>query len=68
MVNVLVAAGKIADNDSAKGDSYAKLLEKLEADKDQVSKAVSNPQVAAEYKKLRGTKVTSTDDLAALAI
>lgn len=55
-------------DDAAKQVAYDKLFAAYNDEKTgkaQVSKALSNPQVAAEYKKLRGAKQATTDDLAA---
>lgn len=69
VVEVLVQAGKVANDDAAKQTAYVGILAKFEDEKTgkaAISKAKSNPQVDAEYKKLRGAKAATTDDLAAL--
>lgn len=69
VVEVLVTAGSVAGDDAAKQTAYANILAKFEDEKTgkaQVSKARSNPDVDAAYKRLRGTKAATKDDLAAL--
>ena len=66
VVNVLITAGRLADTDEAKGSKYAGLLQVFEQDKAKIAFVRSALGVDAEYKRLRGTKTATADDLAAL--
>lgn len=65
----MVGAGKVADTDEAKAAAYASILAKFSDEKDgkaQISKAMTNADIAAIYKRLKGAKQATADDLAGL--
>jgi hypothetical protein len=64
IILVMLADGKITD-EQAGGDAKAKVRQKLEDDKAYVTTARQHPRVAAEYSKLAGRVVKTTDDLMA---
>lgn len=65
-VNVAIAAGKLPNEDAAKGKAYAKFFEKMTQDKAAVSTVRAVEGVEAEYKKLQGKTAKTADDLAAM--
>lgn len=64
IILVMLADGKITDA-QASGDAKAKVRAKLEDDKAYQTTARQHPRVAAEYSKLAGRVVKTTDDLMA---
>lgn len=65
-VNVAIANGKVANDDSAKGAAFQKFSEFLAADPGNVAKIRSVDGVEAEYRKLRGKTAKTADDLMAM--
>ena len=64
IILVMLADGKITE-EQASGDAKAKVRAKLEDDKAYQTTARQHPRVAAEYSKLAGRVVKTTDDLMA---
>jgi hypothetical protein len=64
IVIVMLADGKITE-DQATGDAKAKVRQKLEDDPQYQATARQHPRVTAEYAKLKGRTVKTTDDLMA---
>lgn len=64
IILVMLADGKIT-TEQASGDAKAKVRQKLEDDKAYQTTARQHPRVAAEYSKLAGRVVKTTDDLMA---
>lgn len=64
LVNVMIAGGTWAESDRA--EKTAKAEEAMKADAKKVSTFLSLEGVQAEYKRLRGAKVTSAADVADL--
>jgi hypothetical protein len=69
-VNVLIADGKLQSDDASKGKAYAKFFEQMSTDGEAGDAAVKRVRgtagVEAEYRKLKGKTVGTTDSLAAM--
>lgn len=64
IVSVMLADGKISEEQAA-GDAKAKVRQKLDDDAGYVKTARQHPRVSAEYARLAGRVVKTTDDLMA---
>jgi hypothetical protein len=65
-VNVLIAKGKLKDEDAAKAATYTKFFEAMTQDSTKVTAVRQVDGVDAEYKRLKGRSTPSVDDLAAI--
>ena len=63
IVTVMIADGKIAE--AQRDDAWAKVRQKVEEDAAYVKTARQHPRVGAEYAKLAGRVIKTTDDLMA---